>query len=297
MVHFIPTEQRRLTLMAAQTDSAPVLIHGGSGSGKSAIAKWIHNNSARSGRPLLIATRDFPLSEQLVRAQGGTLVIPEIGSWPLAEQKTLLNFINTRSVPHPQSSHETSGTPMRMLLNVRVMATSSYSLEGRSQGGLFNPDLLDKLNVFRIEMPPLSSRQDEFEDIVMGILGEITRELHREHIRGFSPDTWLRLKTYAWPGNLRELRNVLKMSILKTQSDQIQIADLPDFGQHRTDFRSTREEFERFYIQELLKTYDWQIEKTCEMSRIDRTTLLGKMKKYGISSHPSNSNHPPMTSL
>lgn len=276
MVHFIPSSQRRLALLAAQADSAPVLIYGASGTGKGAIAQWIHLNGPRATRIFLVAQQEKPLIDQILEAQGGTLVIPEMGEWPLSEQKALLNYFKTKSVPHPYQNN----TPM--LANVRVIGTTSQALEGRAQGGLFNIELLEKLNVFRIEMPPLAKRSDEFDDIVLGIIGEITRELHKEHLRNLSVDAWERLRSYDWPGNLRELRNVLRLSVAAAKGDQIEASDLPDFGYTRIDFRTTREQFEKIYLLELLKTFNWEIDKTCRMTRIDKVTLLSKMKHYGI---------------
>ena len=80
MVHFIPPSQRRLAMLAAQADTAPVLIYGASGTGKGAIARWIHQNGPRATRPCLTATHDRPLSAQIPEAQGGTLLITEIGA-------------------------------------------------------------------------------------------------------------------------------------------------------------------------------------------------------------------------
>lgn len=276
MVHFIPLGQRRLAVLAAQADSAPVLIHGSSGTGKGAISKWIHDNGPRATLSLVTAGRGSPLVEQIAQAQGGTLVIPEIGEWSRSEQKILLDYLNTKSIPHPRGNGTT------MLLNVRIIATTSQSLEGRAQAGLFNSELLKKLNVFRIEMPELKRRKEEFNDIVLGILGEITREIHKEHLRTLSPDAWKKLEDYDWPGNLRELRNVLRLSAISAQGDRIEMRDLPDFGHHRVDFRATREEFEKIYILELLNRFDWRIEETCKNSQIDKNVLLAKMQKYGI---------------
>ncbi len=276
MVHFIPSSQRRLALLAAQTDSAPVLIFGGSGTGKGAIARWIHSNGARASLPFLVAQPSKPLAEQILAAQGGTLMISELGELTLSEQKILLNYLKTKTVPHLQDKS------LSVLANVRIIGTTSQSLEGRAQGGLFNIELLEKLNVFRIEMPSLSKRADEFEDIVIGIVGEITRELHKEHLRSLSSDAWARLKSYEWPGNLREIRNVLRVAVASSKGDQIEFGDLPDFGYTRIDFRATREQFEKIYLLELLKTFNWEIDKTCSMTRIDKNTLLSKIKHYGI---------------
>jgi DNA-binding NtrC family response regulator len=276
MVHFIPSSQRRLALLAAQSDSAPALIVGGSGTGKGAIARWIHENGPRVARPLVTAQHDTSLGSQILHAQGGTLIVPDIGEWPLGEQRILLDFLKNRSVPHL----DTQG--MRMIVNVRVIATTSQSLEGRARGGLFNPELLEKLNVFRIEMPPLAKRGDEFDDIAVGVASEIMREVHKEHLRGFSDDAWIRLKAYDWPGNIRELRNVLRLAVVAAAGDVIEVQDLPEFGPSRIDFRATREEFERIYLLELLKTFDWDIEKATESTRMDRATLITKINKYEL---------------
>ncbi len=277
MVHFIPSGQRRLALLAAQADSAPALICGGSGTGKGAIAQWIHSNGPRAARIFVEASLQIPLSDQILKAQGGTLVIPEIGEWPLGEQKILLGFLKTKSVPHPDTGK------LPVLANVRIIGTTSQALEGRAQGGLFNIELLEKMNVFRIEMPSLSKRGDEFDDIVLGIISEIARELRKEYLKAISEDARIRLKAYDWPGNLRELRNILRFAVTSAKGDQIEVSDFPDFGYTRVDFRATREEFEKIYILELLKTFNWEIDKTCRMTRIDKNTLLTKMKNYGIS--------------
>ena len=276
MVHFIPTTQRRLAMLAAQADSAPTLIYGASGTGKSAIAKWIHINGPRATRLFLISTHEKSISEQIIEAQGGTLMIPELGEWSLSEQKILLGYLKNKSVSHPENKE------MPMIVNTRIIGTTSQSLEGRAQGGLFNIELLEKLNVFRIEMPPLSKRPEEFDDIVTGIIGEITRDLHKEYLRSLSKEAWDQLKCYDWPGNLRELRNVLHLAITSAKSDVIEKDDLPEFGYTRIDFRATREQFEKIYLTELLKTFNWEIDKTCEMNRIDKNMLLSKIKLYGI---------------
>lgn len=277
MVHFIPPGSRKLAILAAQTDTAPTLISGASGTGKGAIGKWIHANGPRAASPFCTATSDRPFAAQAIAANGGTLVIQEIGEWNLSEQKIILGLIKTKSVPHPQSP----STPL--LLNVRVIATTDQSLPARAQGGLFNPELLERLNVFRLEMPPLAKRKDEFEDIATGILGEITRELHKEHVRSLSDETWETLRSYEWPGNIRELRNVLRVAVISAKGDSVVAADLPAFGHDRIDFRATRAQFEKIYLTELLKTFDWEIDRTCRMARMDKGALIAKMKLYRIS--------------
>jgi DNA-binding NtrC family response regulator len=274
MVHFIPANQRRLVILATQADTAPVLICGAQGTGKGAIAQWIHINGPRAGFPYVIADHNSPLVAQIPRAQGGTLVVSELSEWPLAEQKILLNFLRTKTVPRE------GGMPM--LTHIRVIATTSPGIDSRAQAGLFNPELLEALNVFRIEMPALAERIEEFEDITLGILNEITRELHKQHIRTLSIEAIQHLRSYDWPGNIRELRNVLRVAVIASKGEHIEISDLPDFGHDRVDFRATREQFEKVYLMEVLKTFNFELNLTCQMTRMTKDALLAKITKYGI---------------
>ncbi|MBY0470281.1 sigma 54-interacting transcriptional regulator [bacterium] len=280
MVHFIPPGQRKIAVLAAQADDAPVLISGSSGTGKGAMARWIHANGPRAIYPFIVADRDKPLVQQMAQAQGGTFMVSDLGERPLGEQMVLLNFLNTRSVPSDEGQ-------MPRLLNVRIIATTDQDLEGRASGGLFNSSLFEKFGNYKIEMPALTERSDEFEDLVYGVMTEITRELHKEHLRGFTSAAWAKLRGYEWPGNLRELRNVLRMAIVSAKGDEILDSDLPDLGNETIDFRATREEFEKIYLLELLKSYDWQIDKTCRASHLDEQTLMAKIQKYGISADKS----------
>jgi DNA-binding NtrC family response regulator len=144
MVHFIPTGQRKLAILAAQADHAPVLISGGSGTGKGAIAKWIHKNSPRSNRPFVEMKIERPLAEQIIAANGGTLLIPEIAELPRSAQLQLVEFLRTKTVPHPLNPS------MKMLAHARVIATNNHPLESRAAAGLFNTDLVESFSEFQI---------------------------------------------------------------------------------------------------------------------------------------------------
>lgn len=247
MVHFIPPCQRRLAMSAAQDDSTPALIYGANGTGKSAIARWIHGHGPRAAFPFIAASPDQPLAECMKLAQGGTLLISEISEWPMGAQKQLLDYLVSHAIVSAESSD------VKMLLRVRIIATASHSLESRARAGLFNSELLEKLNVTRIEMPALSQRCEEFEDIVLGILGEITHALHKEYLREISKEAWRRLQLYNWPGNIRELRNVLNLAALAAEGDRIETTHLPAFENEQADFLATREQFEKVYLLELKK--------------------------------------------
>ena len=277
LVHFIPATQRRWALLAAQADAAPTLISGASGTGKGAIAQWIHGHGPRAGRLYRIADPAEPLSTQMLAASSGTLEIPEISLWSFEDHQILLRYFKTKSIPHPQDAR----TPT--LINVRIIATTSADLEDQVRCGRFGSELLERLNVFRIHMPSLLKRCDEFDDIVMGIVREIARTLHKDYLRTLSSECWKRLRLYSWPGNLRELRNVLHLAIIEAQGDQLEATDLPLMDNHRMDFRATREEFEKLYLLELFKTLEDDARRVAEHLRMDVEGLEQKLKHHGIS--------------
>lgn len=297
MVHFIPPNQRRFALLAAQSDSTPVLLTGQSGTGKSALARWIHQNGPRASKVLVEATHatpplgvaigrpaisgqkrmPTPLATLLAAAQGGTLVVHEVGEWPLAEQKVLLQFVKTKSV----------SADVTTLLNVRVIATTSQGLEGRAQGGLFNPELFERLSALTVDMPALAQRPDEFEEIVLGLRDELGRGLHKEFVTQVSDEAWAKLRAYDWPGNLRELRNVLSVAMARASTQTLEARDLPDFGPTNETFRGSRAEFEKIYLLEVLKSAGDQVEVAAGLARMDRQAFEQQLKLHGI--------HPPHT--
>lgn len=280
MVYFIPSSQRKIALAAAQADDEPVLVIGGTGTGKGALAKWIHQNSPRAAQSLIMATRERTLAEQLRDCNGGTLIIDDITNYPMSEQLVLLNFLKNKSVPHPSKSSPSNALPM--IVNVRIISTSVPQIDSRARAGMFNDELLLRLSKNRIEMPNLADRADEFEDITMGILSEITHELHKEYIKGFTETAWRKLREYDWPGNLRELRNVLRMSVVSSEGDRVDLKDLPDFGHDKINFQATRSEFEKIYLSELLKSFNHDLDKTARAARMERITLLEKLKRLGL---------------
>ncbi len=284
MVHFISPEQRIQLSKAALDDRKPVLLVGESGTGKGALANWIHQQSARSDQPLLtIDLRNSPpesIPDLLIQAGAGTVVIHEIGSWPLREQKTVLQLLETHSVatlPDPEP---------RRLVQARVIATTGHDLAGRVAAGLFNAELLRRLSAFKIEIPNLKSRKDELPQITETLLQEIVHDLRKSHLRGISPEVATKFAVYDWPANLRELRNVLKLAAARATGDStIEIGDLPDFGAEKLDFHATREQFEKIYLCELLKSCRGNLKDASRASRIELGMLVAKMNQYGIEPH------------
>ena len=278
MVYFIPSSQRKIALAAAAADNEPVLVIGVAGSGKGALAKWIHHNSPRASQACVMATRERTIAEQLRDCKGGTLIVDDITNYPVSEQMVILNFLKTKAVPHPQKG----GASVPMIVNVRIIATAVPQIDSRARAGMFNDELLLRLSKNRIEMPNLAEREQEFEDIALGILQEITQELHKEYIKGFTETAWRKLREYDWPGNLRELRNVLRMAAVSCESERIDMKNLPDFGHDKINFQATRSEFEKIYLSELLKSFNHDLDKTARAARMERVTLLEKLKLLGL---------------
>jgi DNA-binding NtrC family response regulator len=298
LVHLIPPSQRRIALLAAETNLGPLLIRGASGTGKGALARWIHDQGPKKNGPWIEANRKSLFLDQLPQAHGGTLLIPELGEWPLSEQKRIHDFIKTHSVPHPQ------GGTLRTLLQVRIIATTSQSLDRRAEAGLFSADLLRLFDALRIEMPLLSQREEEFEQIAQEILAEVCAEVGARGIQ-LEQQAFQKLLAYEWPGNLRELRNVLKLASISAQTRlnalskksgtprpeefKMQILDFPDFGHEKIDFRSTRQDFEKIYLQELIavlaedrKVTEPVIDQIAKQTGWKRSQVVEKLLHHGL---------------
>ena len=280
MVYFIPTSQRKIAMAAAQADNEPVLVIGGAGTGKGALAKWIHQNSPRASQPCVMATRELTIAEQLRDCKGGTLIVDDITNYPVSEQMVILNFLKTKAVAQPQKDKSAMIVPM--IVNVRIIATAVPQIDSRARAGMFNDELLLRLSKNRIEMPNLAEREEEFEDIALGILQEITQELHKEYIKGFTETAWRKLREYDWPGNLRELRNVLRMAAVSCDNERVDMRNLPDFGHDKINFQATRSEFEKIYLSELLRSFNHDLDKTARAARMERVTLMEKLKLLGL---------------
>lgn len=238
MVFFLPSSQRRALLWAAQRDQTPLLLIGASGSGKSAIARWVHAQGARAGKPWVEAQYDAPLTQVLLGAHTGTLFLHDIAERCFTEQRELLHFLKTKTV-------QVGG--VAQILDVRIIATSAYRLENRVLGGLFNAELFNKISQLTVEMPHLRDRQEEFEEIAVGVLREVAQEESREYIAEITPQAMELLREYEWPGNIRELRNVLRTAVLSAHSEWITEADLPELLNTEIDFRATRMKFAAIY--------------------------------------------------
>ena len=221
----------------APTDST-VLIYGETGTGKELIARAIHDRSARKNRPLL-KVNCSAISAGLVEselfghvkgaftgaferhigrfelADGGTIFLDEIGELPLETQVKLLRVLQEREF-------EPVGSNRPVRVDVRVMAATNRNLQESIRTGDFRSDLFYRLNVFPIDVPSLRERQSDIPQLAMFFLARLSKKSGK-HIQGMSRATVDRLNSYSWPGNIRELQNVIERAVILSQSSVLEL--------------------------------------------------------------------------
>jgi DNA-binding NtrC family response regulator len=227
----------------AAKQSGLVLLLGESGSGKDFLAQWIHNESERRDGPFFTIncaalSRELAESELfghepgaftgtrgrkrgLVElAQGGTLLLNEIGELDLSLQSKLLTFLDTRSFLRV-------GGEQHVTIEARIFAATNRDLAQMVREGRFREDLFYRLNVLPIRVPPLRERREDVASIADEVLDRLTDDMGHNTRATLSPDAREALVRYAWPGNVRELRNVLERALMLADGDQIEPCDLP----------------------------------------------------------------------
>ena len=221
---------------------APVLVQGESGTGKELVARAIHDVSPRAGQAF-IAVNCGAIPEHLLEAEffgyrkgsftganedregffqaahGGTLFLDEIGDLPLAMQSKLLRVIQERSV-------RPIGAVIETPINVRVLSATHKDLASELQAGHFRQDLFYRLNVIQIRVPPLRERADDLAPICAALLERLARDAGVSPPPSLSRDAFARLTTYSFPGNVRELENLLHRAVALSGGDVIGTDDL-----------------------------------------------------------------------
>jgi sigma-54 dependent transcriptional regulator, acetoin dehydrogenase operon transcriptional activator AcoR len=246
-----PSSAMRATLtearMAARTDVI-VLLTGESGAGKDHLARYIHTHSRRANGPFYAINcaaipQDLAESELfghepgaftganrrkrglLELAEGGTLLLNEIGELPLHLQAKLLTFLDTRSFTRV-------GGEISVTVSARVIAATNRHLAEEVTKGRFREDLYYRLNVLSIRLPPLRKRTEDLPILVEQIVVQLTGELQLATTPSISADEMEKLKRYQWPGNVRELRNVLERAVIVSDGRQLKFdfveSDAPD---------------------------------------------------------------------
>jgi transcriptional regulator with GAF, ATPase, and Fis domain len=260
----------------APTDTS-VLIHGETGTGKELMARAIHNLSPRKNRPLvkvncgaissgLVESELFghekgaftgALQRRIGRfelADGGTIFLDEVTELPLDTQVKLLRVLQ-------EEEFERVGSSKSINVDVRVIAATNRDIGEAVKAAKFRSDLFYRLNVFPLEVPPLRERKSDIPLLANFFLTKFSKKLGKQ-FQGISKDTMTRLTGYPWPGNIRELQNVIERAVLTSHSPVIQIDEsiLGLDADSETTPRETLEEVERAHILRVLEDTDWVIQ-------------------------------------
>jgi transcriptional regulator with PAS, ATPase and Fis domain len=212
-------------------------------------------------------------------ADGGTLFLDEIGEMPLSMQVKLLRVLEDRKI-------QRLGSVKEITLDVRLIAATNRELEKLIGQGKFREDLYYRLNVVRIELPPLAERQGDVLLLARVFLEKFSRKLGKE-VTGISPAVASALTSYAWPGNVRELENIIERSVVLTAGSVISEADLCGLPVSEPSLvesskTQTLADMEREHILRSLEQNDWNIGFTSEQLGIHRNTLHNKIKEYQL---------------
>jgi DNA-binding NtrC family response regulator len=279
----------------------PVIIQGESGTGKELAARAIHLLSHRSQAPIvsfncggfspeLIANELFGHEKGaftgafasrtglLQSAEGGTVLLDEIADMPADMQVKLLRVLQEGQIYR-------LGASRPIQLDIRILAASNRDLKEQVHKGLLREDLFFRLNVMTISLPRLVERKDDLWLLADHFLQKYGKAYKKE-IRGFSMQACEILARYGFPGNIRELENIIARAVALADGTEIQVADLPPF---LTGFQSTcdiglqsLEDMERTHIEKVLQTVGGHRDKAAAILGITRSTLWRKIKKYGL---------------
>jgi formate hydrogenlyase transcriptional activator len=291
----------------ARTDST-VLITGETGSGKELLAREIHNLSSRNER-LLVTVNCASLPPTLIEselfgrekgaytgamtrmagrfevADGSTIFLDEIAELPHDLQSKLLRVIE-------EGTFERLGSTRTIHVNVRIIAATNRDLSQEVQRGAFRRDLFYRLNVFPITVPPLRDRAEDLPPLVWTFVRQFEKKMGKQ-IENIPKRSMEALQRYSWPGNIRELRNVIEHAMIMTRGKTLDVVTpvAPRIGQPANDNNDLAlESVERRHILTALQKCGWRIHGAggaAEALGLKRTTLQSKMKKLGIE-RPTN---------
>ncbi len=289
--------------------TASVLITGESGTGKELVARTIHSLSSRKARPF-VAINCAAIPETLIEseifghekgsftgaierrtgcfelAEGGTLLLDEIGEMPIATQAKLLRVLEDRKLRRLGAKSETA-------VDVRVLAATNKPPEEAVARGQLRNDLFYRLNVFNIHLPPLRDHMDDLIDLVHSLLADMN-DKHDRSVAGVSEAVMTAFQGHAWPGNVRELRNTLERAVIMCNGPTIEPKHLPPgFGRFvarapvteansiHLGVGTTVDEAERLLILKTLEATHNNKTRAAEILGISLKTLHNKLKEYG----------------
>jgi two-component system response regulator HydG len=318
----------------ARVDTA-VLIRGESGTGKELVAQSLHYNGPRKDNRF-VAVNCSAIPESLMEseffghekgaftgadsrkigkfqyAEGGTLFLDEIGEIPPSMQVKLLRVLQEKKFTPVGSNREIE-------MNVRIVAATNRDLESMVKDGSFREDLFYRLNVLPIKLPPLRERKNDIESLARYFVDKFNLR-YKKQIKGLDSEALNALKSHRWPGNIRELENVLEHAFVLESGSLIRLESMPEkiralaedsppeaeesvagleleegaipmegeamsfrMSIQKFDFQASKEEFEKQFLINALKAFRGKINQTALHANIPKKTLLRKLEKYGIS--------------
>ena len=303
------------------TTNMTVIIQGESGTGKELIAHMIHQKSQRRDKPFipidcaampetLVESELFGYEKgaftgagerkegKFEQASGGTLLLDEITNLSDAVQMKLLRVIQERRLQHLGGKRDIS-------IDVRIIVATNINLSDAARNGKFREDLFHRLNEFQIDLPPLRERKEDFPILAKYFLDEGNNEFNKK-IKGFSAEAINSLLNYHWPGNVREMRNIVRKAVLLTDSDCIELShfstnthkpqnetsttfntlcneiDLAEIFERGISFEEINQEFVKNLIKKTLQHTGGNKKKTAEILKINRRMLYRKMKSLSL---------------
>jgi len=321
----------------ARVDTA-VLIRGESGTGKELVAQSLHYNGPRKDNRF-VAVNCSAIPESLMEseffghekgaftgadsrkigkfqyAEGGTLFLDEIGEIPPSMQVKLLRVLQEKKFTPVGSNREIE-------MNVRIVAATNRNLEHMIKEGSFREDLFYRLNVLPIQLPPLRDRKNDIEALSKYFIERFNAR-YKKQIRGLNEEAVALMKAHRWPGNIRELENVMEHAFVLETAELITPESLPDkvrgidsvtgekpaakismsegsvpmsgeqllsfkLNVQKFDFQASKEEFEKQFLISALRAFRGKINQTALHANIPKKTLLRKLEKYGITAKDYN---------
>lgn len=306
-----------------------VLIRGESGTGKELVAQALHYNSHRKKGPF-VAVNCGAIPDNLIESElfghekgaftgadrrkigkfqfaaGGTIFLDEIGDVSLQMQVKLLRVLQEKIFTPVGSNQE-------IVSDVRIISATNKNLEKMIQAETFRPDLYYRLNVLPINLPPLRERREDIKQLTDYMINKFN-QIHEKKMKGLHKDALNALRVYSWPGNIRELENVIEHAFIIENTDRIHIDALPQYIHRSVNGQSTpgdgmplpippqgdngsdniisdfselkypilKEKFEKEFIQRALRAFNGRINQTAEHTQMTKVTLLRKLEKYGI---------------
>jgi len=280
-----------------------ILLTGESGTGKGLIAEIVHSNSQRKDKPFISincsAIPENLLESELfgyrkgaftgaasdkkgliVMADEGTLFLDEIGDMPMGLQAKVLKVLETGDVlplGETKSKH----------VDIRLIAATNKNIEEQIRKGLFREDLYYRLNVIEVKIPSLRERKEDISVLTQHFIEKYGRENNKK-VTGVTDEAMEVLMQYPWPGNIRELRNVIERAVVLSGTEKIGLTELPakiksqDGAKSAVTLKDKLEQCEGRIIRETLEYSDWNKEKTARELDVDLATLYRKIKKLGI---------------